>query len=146
MTNDEIVHRYVAAYVADDRDAMGALRHPDWSVQYPQSGERVRGHANMTAMMEHYPGGAPTLEPRRVVGTEDRYVVTPMFTFERIVGGGDAWWADGLAHYPDGSTWHTIVLLELVDGLVHRETAYYAEPFEAPAWRAPWVERADTDA
>jgi hypothetical protein len=31
-------------------------------------------------------------------------------------------------------------LIELRDGLVHRETMYWAAPFEAPAWRAPWVE------
>jgi hypothetical protein len=23
---------------------------------------------------------------------------------------------------------------------VHRETQYFADPFEAPAWRAQWVE------
>jgi hypothetical protein len=27
------------------------------------------------------------------------------------------------------------------DGKIWRDTRYYAEPFEAPAWRAQWVER-----
>jgi hypothetical protein len=29
---------------------------------------------------------------------------------------------------------------EFRDGKIGRETRYYAEPFEAPAWRAQWVE------
>lgn len=145
MTNDEVVHRYVAAYKADDRETQARLRHPGWTVDYPQSGERIRGDANMAAIMDHYPGGAPQVERTRVVGSEDRYVVTPSFTIERVVGNGDLWWGDGLAHYPGGATWHVIVLIELRDGRVWRETQYFAEPFEAPAWRAPWVERIPTE-
>lgn len=143
MTNDEVVHAYVEAIRSNDLAAQARLRHADWSVTYPQSGERVRGHANMAAIMEHYPGGAPRVEQTSVVGSEDHYVVTPMMTIERVIGSGDLWWGDGLAHYPDGSTWHVVVLLELRDGTVFRETNYFAEPFEAPAWRAPWVERTD---
>ena len=29
---------------------------------------------------------------------------------------------------------------EMRDGLIARETAYWAKPFPAPEWRAPWVE------
>ena len=143
MTNDEVVHAYVESYRTDDRAAQGRLRHPDWTVTYPQSDERIRGHANMAAIMAHYPGGPPEVERARVVGSEDHYVVTPMFTIERVAGSGDLWWGDGVATYPDGSVWHVVVLLELHDGLIYRETEYFALPFEAPAWRAPWVERVD---
>ena len=34
-----------------------------------------------------------------------------------------------------------VSILELRDGKVVRETDYYAQPFQAPAWRAAWVER-----
>lgn len=34
--------------------------------------------------------------------------------------------------------------LEFRDGRIARETAYWAEPFEAPEWRAEWVHRLDT--
>ena len=143
MTNDEIVHRYTEAYRTNDLATMAALRHPDWSVDYPQSGERVRGSANMAAIMSAYPGGAPELVRTHVVGAEDRYVLTPMFTFERIAGAGDQWWADGVATYPDGSTWFFVVLIELRDGRIYHETEYFGQPFEAPAWRAAWTERMD---
>ena len=34
-----------------------------------------------------------------------------------------------------------MLIIKLRDGNVFRETRYYAEPFEAPEWRARWVER-----
>jgi hypothetical protein len=32
------------------------------------------------------------------------------------------------------------LVLEMRDDLILRETRYYAEPFEAPVWRAAWVQ------
>jgi hypothetical protein len=61
-------------------------------------------------------------------------------TVVRIVGSGDVWWGEGIARYPDGSTWHAASILELRNGKVFRETAYWAPPFDPPAWRAQWVE------
>ena len=43
--------------------------------------------------------------------------------------------------YPDGRVWFTVILIELRDGKVLRETQYWAEPFDPPDWRAAWVER-----
>jgi hypothetical protein len=43
--------------------------------------------------------------------------------------------------YPDGSRYLGVSILELRDGKVLRETDYYAQPFQAPEWRAQWVER-----
>jgi hypothetical protein len=34
--------------------------------------------------------------------------------------------------------------MEFRDGKVARETQYFADPFEAAAWRAQWVERIDS--
>jgi hypothetical protein len=46
--------------------------------------------------------------------------------------------------YADGSEWWMLVLIELRDDLLFRQTTFFAEPFEAPAWRSTWVERIDT--
>ena len=45
---------------------------------------------------------------------------------ERIVG------PDRLAY--------TVSIMELRDGKVVHETQYFADPFEAPAWRRQWVQ------
>jgi hypothetical protein len=37
-------------------------------------------------------------------------------------------------------SFHSTVIFELKDGKIWRDTRYYAEPFEAPEWRAQWVE------
>jgi len=35
------------------------------------------------------------------------------------------------------------MILELKDGRIWRDRRYYSEPFEAPEWRARWVERVE---
>ncbi len=140
-SNETVVREYAAALATGDQEALGRMRHAEWTSDWPQSGERLRGHATAVALDAAYPGGRPAVRPQRTVGSEDRWVMTPLYQLQRIVGTGDAWWADGTVSYPDGSVWRLAMLLELRDGRVHRETTYFAEPFEAPAWRAPFVER-----
>jgi SnoaL-like domain len=147
MTNDELVRRYAEAITAFDFDTLDKLRHPDWSTVWPQSGEIVRGAANSRLIMQSYPGGAPRLLPEgaRIVGSEDRWALSPLGGAYRIAGEGENWWGEWRAAYPDGRIWWTVILLELRDGKVFRETQYWAEPFEAPAWRADFVERTTSD-
>jgi hypothetical protein len=140
QSNEAVVRRYLAAHREHDYDTVGSLRHPDWTSEWPQSGERVRGDANDRMIMDNWPGGFPTAGDVRVVGSEDRWVMTPSLTVARIVGNGDFWWADGTASYPDGSAWYAAALLELRDGQLYRETWYFAPPLERPAWRSQWVE------
>ncbi len=139
-TNEEVIRAYLQATVDNDSEAFARLRDPAWTLDYPQSGERIRGHANDRAIAEHYPGGLPEVDPGRIVGSEDRWVVTPSFTFERIAGSGDTWWGEGRARYPDGSTWHVATMYRLRGGRIFHETTYWALPFDPPAWRAEWVE------
>ena len=41
----------------------------------------------------------------------------------------------------DGRPFNTVSIMEFQGYKVVRETQYFAEPFEAPGWRARWVER-----
>jgi hypothetical protein len=142
QTNHEIVTRYGAALAAHDMTALAALRHPDWTVYWPQSGELVHSTRAFAEIIENYPGGAPTIEITRTVGAEDQWVVTAGNTPMRVAGSGDFWWSEWRIEYPNGEAYVVVDLIELRDGLVHRETTYWAAPFDAPAWRAPWVDRA----
>ncbi len=138
--NQSIVERYVRA-LPTDFAVLAELRHRDFIEEWPQSGERIRGHANYQAIHEHYPGGVPVVETRRIVGSEDRWVATPAFTSLKIAGTGDVYTVEGSGRYPTGDRVHTIFILELREGKVHRQTTYFASPFEAAQWRAKWVER-----
>ena len=144
LTNEETVREYGKAMAAFDLDAIARLRHPDFTTFWPQSGERVRGMQNFAEIIRNYPGGSPKTEITRIVGSEDRWVVTPGNTVLKVAGSGDFWWAEWRVTYPHDEVYLSVSLIELRDGLVWRETSYWAPPFDAPAWRAPWVERADT--
>jgi hypothetical protein len=142
MTNEELVQAYIRAVTELDRTTEDRLRHPDWTAEWPQSGERVRGSDRFRAIQDAYPGGYPTIELERVIGAEDRWSITPSNTVMRVVGSGEYWWAEFRVGYPDGIDYHCVTLLELRDGRIFREIVYWAPPFEAPGWRASWVEKA----
>jgi hypothetical protein len=139
-SNREIVERYMKAFPRDF-DMLAELRHPDFVEDWPQSGERIRGHEGYVKVHEAYPGGLPEAETHRIMGSEDRWVASPSFTLVRILGEGEAYTIEGKLAYPDGSFTHLVVLLELRGGKVLRATHYFADPFEPPAWRASLVER-----
>ena len=141
LTNEECVRQYAAAAAAKDLAALAGLRHPNWMVVWPQSGERVHGNEAFAEIISNYPGGAPTTEVTRIVGAEDQWFVTAGNTVLKVVGSGDFWWSEWRVEYPNGEVYLVVDLLELREGLVYRETVYWAAPFEAPDWRAPWVER-----
>ncbi|HET7270104.1 MAG TPA: nuclear transport factor 2 family protein [Rubrobacter sp.] len=98
------------------------LRHEDYAMEMPQSGERIRGRGKMREFQEAYPT-PPTIRLRRVVVREG------------------LWVAEGVNDYGDGQVFAVVAIFELRDGKIWRDTRYYAEPFEAPEWRAQWVEQ-----
>ena len=137
-----IFEAYLSAVNERDLDALDALLHPDFEDFYPQSGERTRGAANLRAIIEHYPGGGWTDEGRdRVVGGEDRWIATPMFTLLR-----DRRHGQYLHRCPEGALpgRHRVVRRDLIgeirDGRLWRTQSFWAPTFEPPAWRAAWVE------
>jgi len=88
---------------------------------YPQSGERIFGRINLQALRSHHPGKPSGFEIRRMIGK------------------GDLWVTEYQIHYQD-RTVYTISVMEFRNGKVVHETQYFADPFEAPAWRKQWVQ------
>jgi hypothetical protein len=142
-TNEEVVRQYAEASAAQDLETLQRLRHADWMVEWPQSGERVHGSDAFAEIIRNYPGGRPRAEVTRIVGAEDRWVMTPGNTVMRVAGSGDFWWSEWRMIYPDEATYRCVSLMRLLDGRIHRETVYWGPPFEAPDWRRPWVEVPD---
>ena len=99
------------------------LRHEDYVMEMPQSGERIRGREKMREFQEAYPN-PPSMQLRRVIVRDGLWVVEIVSDY-------------------GGQIYNATLIIELRDGKVLRETRYYAEPFEAPEWRAQWVERMD---
>lgn len=97
----------------------------DFVEEWPQSGERL-SRAASTKMAESYP---------EMSGT------SPKFAYRRMLGGGDVFVVEGTIDYGDGVPVSYVGVGEMRDGKVARMTEYFANPFEAPAWRAEFVER-----
>jgi ketosteroid isomerase-like protein len=96
--------------------------------EWPQSGERIRGRANVKKLTEGYSAATGK---------------TPTFKFKRLTGGGDIYVVEATIDYGDGIPVSYVGIAELRDGKIGKITEYFANPFEAPAWRADVVERMD---
>ncbi len=95
----------------------------DAVLDYPQSGERIRGRHNIQ-------------ESRFVQPNKKRFAV------RRMIGSGDLWVTEFVLSY-DGKPSYTVSIMEFRDGLVAHETQYFADPFEPGPSRAHLVERMD---
>src|ERR671921_2544425 len=103
------------------------VRHPDdYVMEMPQSGERFRGRENMRAFQRAR--GNHAIPPRSL-------------KLRRVLVKEGLWVAEAVIDYGDGRVFDVVLILELRDGKMWRDRWYFAEPFEAPEWRAQWVER-----
>ena len=138
-------HRQVMDGLADvvsnhDWPRLGEYFHADALVEYPQSGERFRGIANIRAQFENYPDLEPgSTQLEEVIGGTT-YALTPSYTVIGIDGSGDRGTAIIRVRYPDGSLWWALNLYELRDGRIVRSRNFFAPDFDAPEWRAPFRE------
>jgi hypothetical protein len=135
-----VYERFLDVTNRRDVAALDDLLHPDFEEVYPQSGERTRGVENLRKIIENYPGGYYDGGRVRVVGSEDRWVLTPVFSLIRIEGAGDTFTGVRKVHYPDGSDWYVVQIAEIRDDRIWRLQTFFGPLFEAPAWRAEFVE------
>lgn len=108
-----------------DSAAEHAIYATDAILDYPQSGERFRGRANIAAQR----GGHPA----------ERH-----FTVLRISGNGDLWVSECIISY-DGVPSYSVSIMEFSGGLVAHETQYFADPFDPAPWRAALAEQMPDD-
>jgi hypothetical protein len=119
--NRATLERTIAAMFAGDIDGSTEAMADDAVVEWPQSGERIVGRQACSLVYKNYPGGPPTYDLRRISGSGDLFVV------------------EALGHYGPDKTYMTSII-EFRGGQIARQTDYFSNPFEAPAWRSQWVE------
>src|ERR1700753_2449816 len=117
------LERHWSASDASDFDAEHEIYREDAVLDYPQSGERIRGRRN-------------TQESRSVQPNIKH------FTVKRMIGSGDLWVTEFVLTY-DGVPSYTVSIMEFRDGLVARETQYFADRFDPAPSVAHLVERID---
>jgi len=118
----EALNAHWQASAAGDIQSEHDIYADDVVCDYPQSGERILGRNNLRALRSHHPG-----KPSG-------------FTVKRILGKGNLWITEYTIIYQHRSA-YTISIMEFRAGKVVHETQYFADPFEAPAWRDQWVKQ-----
>ena len=93
-------------------------------LDYPQSGERIRGRRS--------------IQESRCVQPN-----TKRFSVRRIVGCGDIWISEIVISY-DGAPSYAVSIMQFRDGQVAHETQYFGDPFEPGPARAHLVEKMST--
>jgi hypothetical protein len=106
----------------EDQDVVHEIYHDDVVVEFPQSGERFLGRANLRAMREAYPAKVSA-------------------AIRQSRGYGDLWVTELVLTYDGKKQVNAVSIMEFRAGKVARETLYFGDPWDPPAWRAQWVER-----
>lgn len=117
----EALDRHWAASDAGDFDQEHAIYRDDAVLEYPQSGERIRGRRNIQS--------SRVAQPNR-----------KRFAVRRIIGSGCLWVTEYVLTY-DGQPSYTVSIMEFLEGKVIRESQYFGDAFEPGASRAQWAER-----
>ena len=121
-TMRQALERHWAASDASDFQVEHEIYREDAVLEYPQSGERLRGRRNIQ-------------ESRFVQPNKKR------FTVRKIVGSGELWITEFILSYDDMPS-YAVSIMEFREGLVAHETQYFAKPFDPAPSRAHLVEPA----
>ena len=119
----EALRRHWEASDANDFMVEHEIYREDAVLDYPQSGERIRGRHNIQ-------------ESRTVQPNKKRFKV------RRMIGSGDLWITEFILTY-DGIPSYTVSIMEFHEGRVAHETQYFADRFDPSPSRSHLVERMD---
>ncbi len=107
----------------NDFFAATEMLHEDFSLEWPQSGEVIVGRENFAAINTNYPAAGKW-----------------RFTINSILADGNEVVTD--VTVTDGKrTDRAITFSTVRDGKIARQREFWPDPFEAPAWRAQWIEK-----
>lgn len=122
MTPRQVVTRFWELMNTNDFASVGAVLADDYTLEWPQSNERIRGRVNFARMNAEYPAhGRWTFDLNRIVAAENEVVTEVSVT-------------DGV------QATRVVSFFTIVDGRIARQVEFWADPFPAPATRAHLVE------
>ena len=110
-------------YTGVDIDKSHEIYCDDVVLEFPQSGEKIRGIHNVIEFRKHYPGNLG-------------------FKIIRTRGEGSIWVTELIVTY-DGRPVNGVCIMEFLDNKITHETLYFGDPFEPPGWRSKWGELTD---
>ena len=122
MDSKQIVESFWSTMAANDFYAASKLLHDEYILEWPQSGERIRGRDNFAAINTAYPA-------------EGKWI----FKINHVLGEGDMVVTD--VSVSDGKRQDRVITFSTIrDGKIWKQFEFWPAPFEAQAWRSKWVE------
>ena len=118
--NRRVVDRLIDELNARRVAVMDEVFADDAVVAYPQSGEVIRGRANLHSIYAVATG-------------------LPRIAVYRTTSSGEIVVTEAMLEYGGGDTYNTVFVFEFRGGKIARHTSYWSKPFPAPEWRSPWV-------
>ncbi len=117
-------------------------------IEWPQSASSCAAAPTPLAIMKNWPGGGVREQEgfEFVSASDQKFVMTPMFTVVKLEGSPEKATSVVKIHYPDGSTWYDIETVTARDGKITRVVDYFCPIYDAPEWRSKWVEPMDAEA
>jgi len=103
--------------------AAGEFLHDNFILEWPQSGERIRGRGNFLAINENYPAHGRWEFTIHHILAEEEEVVSDLSVTDGVITG------------------RVITFSTIRDGKILHQTEFWPDPFEPAAWRAGWVEK-----
>ena len=122
--DETVVRQMIADHFAvagKDENAAAEIFADDAVLEWPQSGERIRGKPQIVALHEATP-------------------VSVDFEIRRTIGCGELWVTETTIRYDGTRPTNAVFIMEFHNGKVVRETDYFGDPFDPPAYRSSWVE------
>jgi len=123
----ELVQEFWSLMATNDFRSVGSLLADDFTLDWPQSGERIRGRDNYAAMNEQYPTttGRWTFNVNKLVGNDDEAV-------------SDVSVSDGVQNA------RAISFFAIREEKIVRMVEFWPEPFAALENRKHLVEKIDS--
>ena len=114
------LERHWAASDASDFEAEHEIYRDDAILDYPQSGERIRGRRQIQLSRTAQPN-TKRFDVKRILGKDDLCITEYVLTY-------------------DGQPSYVVSIMEFRGGQVAHETQYFGDAFAPGPSRAQWVE------
>lgn len=123
MNNKQILENFWKTMETNDFHAASQLLHDGYTLEWPQSGERILGRDNFAAINTNYPlEGQWHFQINHILVEGDVVVTDVNVTDGKIVG-------------------RVITFSTIRDEKIWKQVEFWPDPFEAPEWRAKWIQK-----
>ena len=122
MNSKHIIEQFWKTMESNNFHAVAELLHDEFTLEWHQSRELIRGRDNFAKINTAYPSNGKW-----------------HFNINSIVAEGDIVVTD--VSVTDGVVKDRVITFSTIrDGKIWKQVEFWPEPFEAPEWRSQWVD------